>query len=227
VTQLQSDASAVCAAIDDLFDAVADYHTIIRPSEYDFAILAVKHAKAAAVVEALGVSLPPIDEAGLPVFVEWPLPGGGSSYHTAWRTKSIFSPERHDRWRRKVREARRRAELAALKQSGEPRTEQPVGFDTRWPFGMLANLAERRVRRGDKEADFGSNKPTWQALVKLARNYPSRMSAQALWSSNDTTELGSVYTAISTLRRLLAPLGIHIPHAGRRGYVLAELPPRP
>jgi hypothetical protein len=60
---------------------------------------------------------------------------------------------------------------------------------------MLANLAERKVRRGDREADFGSNKPAWQALVKLARNYPSRTSAKALWEDG-TTELGSVYTAI-------------------------------
>jgi hypothetical protein len=215
------DAAAVCAAIDELLDGVADYHTIIRPTKVDFAKLEALHAETARVAKALGISLPPIDEAGLQVFVEFPVPGG--SYHTGWRQESIFSPERHDRWRRKVRESRRLAEQAAAEQTGGPQGRQSVGFDTTWPFGMLANLAERKVRRGDTEADFGSNKPAWQALVKLARNYPRRTSAEALWEDG-TTELGSVYTAVSTLRRLLAPLGVDIPHPGRRGYVLAELP---
>jgi hypothetical protein len=221
----EPDGAAVCAAIDKLLDGVADYHTIIRPTKSDFAKLEALHAETVRVAKALGISLPPIDEAGLPVFVVFPLPGG--SYHTGWYQESIGSPERHERWREKVRESRRRAEQAAAEQRVKPQGASQVGFDTTWPLGMVANLTERKVRRGDNEADFGSHRPAWQALVELARNYPNRTAAEALWGKDSTTELGSAYTAVSNLRRLLAPLGIAIPHPGRRGYVLAELPQQP
>jgi hypothetical protein len=111
-------------AIDRLLDCVADYHTIMRPSKRDFAKLESIHAEANSALASLALSLPPIDEAGLPVFVESPHPSG--SYHTTWYMECIPSPERHDRWRRTVREARRHAEQAAY-------AEPVMQFNTPWP----------------------------------------------------------------------------------------------
>jgi hypothetical protein len=105
------DPGAVTEAIDALLDAAADYMTIIRPSRYDWFKFVAKHAAAAALTQALGIVLPPADESGLPVFNEWPVPG--ASYHTAWVEDPVYSPERHQRWREKVRAARRA--LEALK----------------------------------------------------------------------------------------------------------------
>jgi hypothetical protein len=87
---------------------------------------------------------------------------------------------------------------------------------------MKADLAERKVRRGNEVADLGTSRPAWDVLVKLANNYPSRTAREALWRQE--TEVGAVYTAVSTLRRFLALLGIIITHPGRQGYLLSEAP---
>jgi hypothetical protein len=121
--------------------------------------------------------------------------------------------------REKKRQARKKERRRHRKLAADTR------FTTDWPFAMKADLAGRKVRRGDKEADLGGNRPAWETLVKLANNYPSRTLAVAM--QREETELGAVYAAVSKLRRLLAPLGITILNPGRRGYLLAEVPPKP
>src|SRR5262249_24730840 len=94
-------------------------------------------------------------------------------------------------------------------------------FETDWPLGMRANLAEQKVMRNDQVADLGSNRPAWKALGKLVNNYDGRTPMAALKGDNEDS---SVYKAISDLRTFLRPLGISIPH-GR--YLLEEIPPEP
>jgi hypothetical protein len=114
----------------------------------------------------------------------------------------------------------------ALRSEPEPETMtaiQPHGFTTDWPLGMKADLAQRKVRRGDKMVEFGGHQTEWNALVKLASNHPGYTASDAFWRTDDT-ELGAVYTMMTKLRELLAPLRIIIPHAGRRGYLLTAKP---
>jgi hypothetical protein len=94
----------------------------------------------------------------------------------------------------------------------------PNGFETKWPLEMRADLAQRKVRRGDKVVDFGGHLTEWNALVKLARTHPAHTPCAEFWRAE--TEMGAVYTMMTKLRELLAPLRISIPHAGRRGYLL-------
>jgi hypothetical protein len=101
----------------------------------------------------------------------------------------------------------------------------PPGFETRWPFDMRANLADRRVWRNGIMADLGTNKPAWEMLCKLAKNHPSRSPAETLRSGD--TEKGSVYTAASELRCLLAPLNVGIESLRTVGYLLVNLNPQP
>jgi hypothetical protein len=99
-------------------------------------------------------------------------------------------------------------------------------FSLAWPLKLKADLARRRVRRGTSVADLAHCGPAWGVLCLLARNYPNRTPPESLWQRDDN-ELGSVYTAVSNLRKLLAPLGVDIPHPGRVGYVLVETYPEP
>jgi hypothetical protein len=106
----------------------------------------------------------------------------------------------------------------------QPAAEAPAGFDTPWPLGMRANLADRKVWRNGTVTDLGTDAPAWQTLVKLANAHPNRKAPKPLWRDvwpDGEVELGTVYATISRLRELLEPLGVGIPHPGRRGYVLA------
>ena len=198
--------------IDRLLDAVADYCTIVRPAIPDFEKLQAIHTAVNATVAKLNINLPLIDEAGLGLFREFPLSETGS-YHTAWQSVSIFSEERYHRWREKVRDARRRVEQIAY--------AQPATQFEPWPLGMSVNVAERRVQRNGRVVDLSGSSVAWEALRLLAHNHPTPLPAKALWRKDDNVDLDTVYTAISLLRRRLAPLGITIPRANSRGYVLS------
>jgi hypothetical protein len=98
--------------------------------------------------------------------------------------------------------------------------DTPVGFETVWPLGLRANLADRRVWRNGAEADLAGNKGAWEALVMLTRNHPARTHVTALWRNE--TEQGAVYMIVSRLRQLLRPLGLDISTTRNAGYLLAE-----
>jgi hypothetical protein len=103
----------------------------------------------------------------------------------------------------------------------EARRGDEDAFSTDWPLGMKADVAGRRVRRGNAMVDFGPDRTLWEALVKLAASYPTRILPQAVW--REETNLDAAYGMVSRLRKQLASLSLTIPHAGRRGYVLAEV----
>jgi hypothetical protein len=103
-------------------------------------------------------------------------------------------------------------------------------FSTDWPLGMKADLVARRVKRGDNEVDLSDCETAWKALVKLVRNHPTPTDRGDLWTDGPadepTTELGSVYNAVSTLRRLIGPLGVCVPRARGGCYALVVADPQ-
>jgi hypothetical protein len=95
------------------------------------------------------------------------------------------------------------------------------GFTKAWPFGMEADLAERKVRRNGVPADFGAIKSIWDVLCTLAHNHPRITHRDALLPPH--IEPGAVPVRMTKLREMLAPLGVTIPPATRGlGYLLAE-----
>jgi hypothetical protein len=137
-------------AIDHLLDGVADYVTITRPTKADFAKLEAVHAQTAAEIATAGLTLPPIDEAGLPVFVVFPIEG--ASYHTGWTTETPYSPERLDRWRQKVRDVRNRIVFASEPPSVDDEDERILR--------TLAAHAPRRLTQDQIEANSGVSRRT-------------------------------------------------------------------
>jgi hypothetical protein len=99
----------------------------------------------------------------------------------------------------------------------------PDGFAESWPFGMQANLPDRKVWRQGDVADLATSAPEWDALCKLAKNYPNRTHTKQLQRGD--TEPGSVFVAVSKLRTLLAILGLAVDNVRNDGYLLIELEP--
>jgi hypothetical protein len=118
-------------------------------------------------------------------------------------------------------------ELVAKLKADAERTLPPSAcpadpFSEKWPLGMFADLGGRRVKRGVAVADLGRHQAAWEIVMRLAKNHPKRTPPKSLWRRSDT-ELPAVYVAVSTLRHLLAPLGVSIPHPGSQGYLLTEV----
>jgi hypothetical protein len=111
--------------------------------------------------------------------------------------------------------------LKAEKQAIQKR--ETDGFTENWPLGMQANIPQRRICRGEQQADLASHKTLWDALRIIVHNHPSATMPKAL--EHDEVEIGAVYVTIAHLRKLLAPLGVAIPNAGKRGYVLEARQP--
>jgi hypothetical protein len=131
------DPGAACAAIDALLDAIADYHRISLPLRPDYDKLAAKHARAAALAEALGHPLAPLDEAGLAVWVEVATPW---SHHTCWQEEAFGSPRRHERWRQKVRAVRLAVEGLTVTPAGR---ETPPAVAQYVTLDQMAALLQR------------------------------------------------------------------------------------
>jgi hypothetical protein len=86
---------------------------------------------------------------------------------------------------------------------------------------------DRRARRVDQEVKFRGKGVAWDIFCNLCRRYPSRFSGRdligAVWPKGFGDE-NALAVHTSTLRKLLAPLGLTVDCVPNSGYVLQVLP---
>jgi hypothetical protein len=104
-----------------------------------------------------------------------------------------------------------------------------VDWTKRGPFDLTLNTNAHTAERGNASADFAGEARPWEVFVRLVERfpayYPPRDLGREVWNpdGNDgDPDDNTVQQAISTIRRLLRPLGINVLCSRKVGYVLAE-----
>jgi DNA-binding response OmpR family regulator len=119
-------------------------------------------------------------------------------------------------------------QIAALMHSDQ--APQRSEWMTKGPLGTTLNTNDHSVERNGEWARFEDYGRAWDVLVRLVARYPDRYPVRDLghdvWNP-DGRDLDPddnlVQHAVSTLRKLLRPLGITVSIARTLGYVLSEL----
>jgi DNA-binding response OmpR family regulator len=97
---------------------------------------------------------------------------------------------------------------------------------------LALDHGRRRVTRGaGLFVDLGGQCRLWKILAELSKRfdafYPKNDLIAAVWDEDGLAYYGiednTVYAAVSDLRRMLHPLGLHIKHVKGLGYRLEDL----
>lgn len=95
------------------------------------------------------------------------------------------------------------------------------------PLDLTLNTNLHTVARKGKVVEFQSSGRAWQIFLKLVDRFPARYLCKDLghdaWNAADQDidpDDNLVQQAISTLRKLLKPLGIEVQHRRKLGYIL-------
>ena len=97
------------------------------------------------------------------------------------------------------------------------------------PLGLALDTNIRTVERDGQPASFGSNGRPWEVFIKLASRHPARYPVKDLghdvWNPEGKDidpDDNLVQLAITTVRQVLAPLGVGVDHKRNLGYVLSD-----
>jgi hypothetical protein len=93
------------------------------------------------------------------------------------------------------------------------------------PPGITLYVQERKLARNGDIVDFAGKEIPWMILLLLCRNWPSRISSRKILDDVWGQGLGCdeyLYPAVTTVRKLIEPLGLNVENVRRVGYCLAE-----
>jgi hypothetical protein len=120
----------------------------------------------------------------------------------------------------------RQEEVAEVAGAGDPtagETSRPTEHSEGGPFDLLLDLSEWAVRRGGVSASFAGKQYPWKVFKLLCKNYPTSSTTRAIlddvWGEGVRSK-EALFHHITTIRKLIRPLGLKVFHTRGVGYKL-------